>query len=238
MELCPVASSADIPAYMRTSFLTPTYPRWNRCTTLKCHHYCSTQPEASKWWFTWKHLGNENASMSQSQLTLGHYVWEIYRWTLHRKWAETSGREGSLAERWVSGCLPFPRGPLSSALPAMSSHSDLLQPKAICPPAQLRYNAAQENKLERATLTRTLHLTGQLALSLLFKVSDRFIFPAWTWLTTQIHLQTTPSASAHQCALMGQHKTSPITTFVRVGEQLCVHFPAFLPVFHKNRIEK
>lgn len=195
----------------------------------------SSQPEASKWWFTWKHLGNGNVSMSHSQLTLGHYLWEIYRWASHRKWAETSSREGScsLAERWVSGRLPLPRGPPSSTLPAMSSHSDLLQPKAICPLAQLGYNAAQENKLERATLTRTLHLTGQLSLSLLFKVSDRFIFPTWTWPTTQIHLQTTP-ASAHQWAILSQQfNTSPITTFVSVGEQLCVHFPAFCLRFIK-----
>lgn len=47
------------------------------------------------------------------------------------------------------GCLPLPTGCASSALPAKSSHSDLLQPKAICQLPRSSYNAAQGNKSEK-----------------------------------------------------------------------------------------
>lgn len=157
-----MASSADIPCYMRTSFLTSNYHRWTGHillwnTNSRCHHYCSILSRASKWRSTLKHLGNWKVSFQVSQLTHSQ-IFNISgksRGNVHtenRGGKQALGKEVlpfiSSAERWVRGCLLLPTDRPSRTQPSQQSksHSDLPQPKAICQLAQVSYKAAQENK--------------------------------------------------------------------------------------------
>lgn len=223
---------------MNTDVLLWNISKW-------CRHDCSNQPEAPKWWFTWKHPGNGKVpclivnSLSVNSLLAticGKSTGDLYPENRREQVVEKMDVTFcSLAERWVSGCFPLPTCPPSSVLPAVSSHSDLLQPKAICQLSQVSYSykEVQENKLERATSMWTPHLTGQHSLSLLFKAKWQ------THLSNNLNLANYTNTSTNHSFCISLpvryvlSNTSPITTFVSVGEQLCEHFTACC-LFHKN----
>lgn len=124
-ELCPVASSADISPYMRTSFLMSNYHSWTGHNVLwnvskRRHSFGSTLAVHIKTPGTWK---GKLPRLIADSLPDPEELWETHRWHLYRK-LDRSKQWGRDYLVTVRGCLLLPTGRPSSGLPAKASHLD------------------------------------------------------------------------------------------------------------------